>query len=116
MNSKSRRGSQGKSDQQAKEANQERLAFNFADDGLTHFDISAAMGFSAGPLSITPSVHLIIGHDDFTKFTKQNKEHDAKIRREALEQVCLLLDHRPTITEAQKIVRKWANEADGGDK
>lgn len=54
-------------------------SFNFDDDGLTHFDISAAMGFSAGPLSITPSVHLILGQDKFTKFTKVDKEHDAKI-------------------------------------
>jgi hypothetical protein len=37
------------------------------------------MAFSAGPLSITPAVHFVIANDDFTKFTKLNKEHDAKI-------------------------------------
>ncbi len=54
-------------------------SFNFSDDGLTHVDLSASMGFTAGPLSITPAVHFVIANDDFTKFTKLNKQHDAKI-------------------------------------
>lgn len=45
---------------------------NFADKGLTHVDLSASMGFSAGSLSITPSIHGVITGDDFTKATKPN--------------------------------------------
>lgn len=43
---------------------------NFADNGLTHVDLSASIGLSAGPLSITPSVHGVFGLDDFAAFTK----------------------------------------------
>jgi hypothetical protein len=45
-------------------------SFNFADDGFTHVDLSAGVPFTAGPLSITPVLHLIIGIDDATKITK----------------------------------------------
>jgi len=43
---------------------------NFDDKGLTHVDLSASMGFSAGSLSITPSIHGVIGNDRRTKYTK----------------------------------------------
>ena len=43
---------------------------NFFDDGFTHVDLSAGTSFSAGPLSIAPTLHLIIGIDDATKITK----------------------------------------------
>lgn len=43
---------------------------NFDKDGLTHVDLSASMGFAAGSLSITPSIHGVIGNDRRTKFTK----------------------------------------------
>ena len=43
---------------------------NFLDDGFTHVDLSAGTSFSAGPLSISPVLHLIIGIDDATKITK----------------------------------------------
>ena len=43
---------------------------NFLDDGFTHVDLSAGTSFSAGPLSISPVLHLIIGIDDATKVTK----------------------------------------------
>ena len=52
---------------------------NFKESGLTHIDLSASAGFSAGPLSITPSVHLVHGRDEFTKFTNLNKKHDVKV-------------------------------------
>ncbi len=52
---------------------------NFNDDGFTHLDLSAEVGFSAGPFSITPTVHLIIGKDEFVKFTNANSQSDAKI-------------------------------------
>ena len=44
--------------------------FNFADDGFTHLDLSAAVPFSAGPLSFSPAIHFVITGDDATKFTK----------------------------------------------
>jgi len=53
--------------------------FNFADKGITHIDLSASMGLSAGPLSITPSFHGVFGQDDFTKFTKPGKKSDFKV-------------------------------------
>ncbi|MEO8634641.1 MAG: hypothetical protein ABI587_05110 [Gemmatimonadales bacterium] len=52
---------------------------NFATDGLTHIDLSASIGFSAGPVSITPSIHGVFGQDDFTKFTKANSKSDFKL-------------------------------------
>jgi uncharacterized protein Gcw-chp len=45
-------------------------SFNFADDGFTHLDLSVAVPFTAGPLSISPVVHVVITGDDATKFTK----------------------------------------------
>jgi Bacterial protein of unknown function (Gcw_chp) len=54
-------------------------SFNFADNGLTHVDLSASMGFSAGPLSLTPSFHFVINSDDGTKFGNNGKLHDTKI-------------------------------------
>jgi len=52
---------------------------NFSDDGFTHLDLSAGVPFSAGSLSITPVLHLIIAGDDFTKFTSPTDESDAKL-------------------------------------
>jgi hypothetical protein len=40
---------------------------NFNDDGVTHFDVSAEATFGLGPLSITPTAHVIFGSDDWTK-------------------------------------------------
>jgi uncharacterized protein Gcw-chp len=45
-------------------------SFNFVDNGFTHLDLSAAVPFSAGPLSISPAVHVVVTGDDATKFTK----------------------------------------------
>ncbi len=44
--------------------------FNFADNGFTHLDLSAAVPFTAGPLSFSPALHFVITGDDATKFTK----------------------------------------------
>lgn len=52
---------------------------NFSESGLTHIDLSVAAGFSAGPLSITPSFHLVHANDAFTKFTGLNLKHDNKV-------------------------------------
>jgi hypothetical protein len=46
--------------------------YNFQDGGFTHLDLSAAVPFSAGPLSISPAVHVVITGDEFTKFTKRD--------------------------------------------
>jgi hypothetical protein len=52
---------------------------NFADDGFTHLDVSAGVPFSAGALSITPVLHVIVGGDDFTKITSPTDESDVKL-------------------------------------
>ncbi|HEY7635199.1 MAG TPA: hypothetical protein VH763_06625 [Gemmatimonadales bacterium] len=51
---------------------------NFADDGITHLDLSAGVPLTAGAFSITPAAHLVINSDDFTKFTSPSEEHDVK--------------------------------------
>ncbi|MBA3318109.1 MAG: hypothetical protein H0T50_08475 [Gemmatimonadales bacterium] len=43
-------------------------SFNFADDGLTHVDLSAGLPWTAGIFSITPVLHFQINADDITKF------------------------------------------------
>lgn len=55
---------------------------NFANSGLTHVDLSASVGLSAGPLSITPSVHGVFGLDDFAAFTKPSNfgQSDTKFK------------------------------------
>jgi hypothetical protein len=52
---------------------------NFADNGFTHLDISAGVPLTAGVLSITPVLHLVIAGDDFTKITSPTKTSDAKL-------------------------------------
>ncbi len=43
--------------------------YNFAMSGLTHVDLAVSSSFAAGPLSIAPALHLVYGHDRFTKFS-----------------------------------------------
>jgi len=45
-------------------------SFNFADNGLTHIDLSAGVPFTAGAVSITPVLHFVINVDDAVKVTK----------------------------------------------
>lgn len=45
-------------------------SFNFVDNGFTHLDLNASVPFTAGPLSISPVVHVVITGDEATKFTK----------------------------------------------
>jgi hypothetical protein len=47
-------------------------SFNFVDNGFTHLDLSAAVPFTAGPLSISPAVHFVVTGDEATKFTEFN--------------------------------------------
>jgi hypothetical protein len=54
--------------------------FNFSDDGFTHLDLSAAVPFSAGPLSFSPALHVVINGDDATKVTSPaNLDKGAKL-------------------------------------
>jgi hypothetical protein len=54
--------------------------FNFADDGFTHLDLSAAIPFTAGPLSLSPALHVVINGDDLTKITSPtNTDKGAKL-------------------------------------
>jgi hypothetical protein len=57
--------------------------FNFADDGFTHVDLSAGVPLTAGPLSITPVLHLIIGIDDGTKITKFESDGLTPVSKDA---------------------------------
>jgi hypothetical protein len=43
---------------------------NFADKGLTHVELSASTWFSAGALSIVPSIHGVITNDGYTKISE----------------------------------------------
>lgn len=55
-------------------------SFNFAENGLTHVDLSASTEFAAGPFAITPAFHFQISSDEATKFNKPSKpDESAKI-------------------------------------
>ncbi|MGZ8391296.1 MAG: TorF family putative porin [Gemmatimonadales bacterium] len=55
-------------------------SFNFADDGFTHLDLSVGVPFSAGAISITPVIHVVIAGDDATKVTSpSNIDSDTKL-------------------------------------
>jgi hypothetical protein len=53
-------------------------SYNFAEDGLTHLDLSAAIPFSAGPLTIAPSVHALYLQTTNAKFTNAVNSNDFK--------------------------------------
>jgi hypothetical protein len=54
--------------------------YNFAENGLTHIDVSAGLPFSAGALAITPVVHVQISSDEATKFNSpSNADEDIKL-------------------------------------
>jgi uncharacterized protein Gcw-chp len=55
------------------------VSFNFADDGLTHVDLSAGVPFTAGVFSITPVLHFQISADDAAKFTSPTNTSDVKL-------------------------------------
>jgi hypothetical protein len=52
---------------------------NFDTSGITHVDLSAAIPFSAGSLTIAPSVHGVFGQDPRTKFTSLTNKSDFKV-------------------------------------
>jgi Bacterial protein of unknown function (Gcw_chp) len=54
--------------------------FNFFDSGFTHLDLSAGVPITAGVVSITPVLHLVINGDDFTKITSpSDTDKDVKL-------------------------------------
>lgn len=52
---------------------------NFVENGFTHLDLSAGVPFTAGILSLTPVLHLVINGDDITRFTSPGEESDVKL-------------------------------------
>ncbi|MEO7475597.1 MAG: hypothetical protein ABIY46_09730 [Gemmatimonadales bacterium] len=52
---------------------------NFDDDGFTHLDLSAGLPLTAGNVSITPVLHLVIAGDDCVKIASPTKTHDTKL-------------------------------------
>ena len=50
---------------------------NFAENGLTHVDLSASTEFAAGPFAISPAFHFQISNDEFTKFNKPSKPDES---------------------------------------
>ena len=52
---------------------------NFDDDGFTHLDLSAGVPFAAGPVSLTPALHLVINGDDRVKIKSPTNTSDVKL-------------------------------------
>jgi hypothetical protein len=52
---------------------------NFSGNGFTHLDLSAGVPLSAGVLSITPVLHLIVAGDDAVKLTSPTSTSDVKL-------------------------------------
>ena len=52
-------------------------SFNFAENGLTHVDLSASTEFAAGPFAIAPAFHFQISSDEATKFNKPSKPDES---------------------------------------
>jgi hypothetical protein len=52
---------------------------NFDDDGFTHLDLSAGVPITAGAVSLTPALHLVINGDDRVKITSPTNTKDVKL-------------------------------------
>ncbi len=53
--------------------------FNFADKGFTHLDLSAALPVTTGLFTIAPVLHVVVGGDELTRFTRPGETHDLKL-------------------------------------
>jgi hypothetical protein len=53
--------------------------FNFAENGLTHIDLSAGLPFTTGAFSITPVLHFQISSDEAAKLTSPTDDSDVKL-------------------------------------
>jgi hypothetical protein len=51
---------------------------NFGKNTLTHVDLSATGALGVGPVTVSPTVHLLILNDDFARITKPGVAKDAK--------------------------------------
>jgi Bacterial protein of unknown function (Gcw_chp) len=52
---------------------------NFAENGLTHLDLSAGLPLPAGMFTVTPVLHFLVNGDQNTKFTSPGEESDVKL-------------------------------------
>jgi len=52
-------------------------SYNFAENGLTHVDLSVATSFSAGSLSISPIFHFQISNNQATKINSPSKADES---------------------------------------
>jgi Bacterial protein of unknown function (Gcw_chp) len=78
-------------------------SFNFADDGFTHLDLSAGVPFTAGALSITPALHVVITGDDATKISSpSNLDAGAKVWGGVTLSWSKALGPQPETTETEK--------------
>jgi Bacterial protein of unknown function (Gcw_chp) len=78
-------------------------SFNFADDGFTHLDLSAGVPFTAGALSITPALHVVITGDDATKISSpSNLDTGAKVWGGVTLSWSKALGPQPETTETEK--------------
>ena len=51
---------------------------NFGENTLTHVDLAATGALSVGPVTVSPTVHLLLLNDDFARITKPGVVRDAK--------------------------------------
>ena len=51
---------------------------NFAGNSLTHVDLAATGALSVGPITVSPTVHVLLLNDEFTQVTKPGTLKDAK--------------------------------------
>lgn len=64
--------------QSAEDAGDDEVA-NFFEDGVTHWDLSAAATWSFGNVSLTPQIHYIACKDEFTKINAPDDESGHKV-------------------------------------
>ena len=51
---------------------------NFAENTLTHVDLAATGALSVGPVTVSPSVHVVLLNDAFARITKPGVSKEAK--------------------------------------
>jgi hypothetical protein len=51
---------------------------NFAENSFTHADFSATGALSAGPVTVSPTIHVLLLNDGFTEITKPGVTKDVK--------------------------------------
>lgn len=69
----------GYNDGQSAEDAGEDEAANFFEDGVTHWDISAAAAWSVGSVTITPQIHYVSCVDEFTKTVQPDETSGHKV-------------------------------------